>query len=62
MVEPLILESIDANMVMEAALKGADGPSELDSDSWRRILTSKYFGSAGNDLQSALANFYAQKL
>ena len=56
-VEPIIFESIDANMVMKAALKtkGADGPSGMDSDSWRSILTSKYFGSAGSDLRSALA-------
>ena len=40
-----------------AALKtrGSAGPSGLDADGWRRILVSKYFGSAGNDLRTSIA-------
>ena len=32
------------------------GPSGLDSDGWKRILTSKVFGDCGKDLRVAVAN------
>ncbi|KAG1654810.1 Down syndrome cell adhesion molecule-like protein Dscam2 [Nymphon striatum] len=36
-------------------IKGAAGPSSLDADGWRRILTSAAFGTKGRDLCDALA-------
>ena len=56
-VEPISFESIDNTVVMRAALttRGSSGPSGLDSDGWRRVLASKYFGSAGNDLRTSIA-------
>ena len=45
-VEPVIFQNIDAVLVYKAAkiTKGASGPSGLDSDTWRRISSSKSFG------------------
>eukprot|EP00794_Sanderia_malayensis_P014958 gene14959-16499_t len=38
-------------------IKGAAGPSYLDADGWRRILTSASFVSYSHDLCDALASF-----
>ena len=35
--------------------KGGSGPSGLDSDGWRRILTSRAFGTATLDLLRTFA-------
>ena len=42
-------------MVMKAAqfTKGGSGPSGLDGDRWRHILTSRQYGDAGSDLRVA---------
>ena len=44
-------------MVMKAAqlTQGGSGPSGLDGDGWRHILTSRGYGDAGNDLRVAIA-------
>ena len=58
-VEPVIFDAIDEAMVMKAAqfTKGGSGPSGLDGDGWRHILTSRRFGDAGSDLRVAIATF-----
>ena len=49
--------SIDADSVKKAMLqnKGAAGPSGLDADGWKRILTSNQFGSNSNDFCKTFA-------
>ena len=37
--------------------KGGSGPSGLDSDGWRSILTSRQFENSSSDLRKAYANF-----
>ena len=41
---------------MKMQLYGQGGLVGLDADGWRRILVSKNFGAAGNNLRGALAN------
>ena len=56
-VQPIIYEAIDEDMVLKAAqlTKGGSGPSGMDADGWRKILTSKMYGDTGRDLRRALA-------
>ena len=56
-VEPIIFDVIDEAMVMKAAqlTQGGSGPSGLDGDGWRHILTSRGYRDAGNDLRVAIA-------
>jgi hypothetical protein len=56
-VNPIIFDSIDAELIKKMALKtnGAAGPSNLDADNWKHILGSKSFSCEGNDLCKALA-------
>ena len=44
-------------MFLEAAktTQEGSGPSEMDADGWRRILVSRDYGDAGNDLRKAIA-------
>ena len=35
--------------------KGGSGPSGLDADGWRRILTSRVFGTSSTDLRKTFA-------
>ena len=57
-VEPIIFDVIDDAMVLKAAqlTKGGSGPSGMDADGWRKILTSRVYGDTGRDLRSAYAN------
>ena len=36
-------------------IKGGSGPSGLDANGWRRILTSRAFGTATLDLRKTFA-------
>ena len=56
-------EILDGALINKVAreMKGASGPSNLDSDGWRRILTSKSFGLHSTNLCEALASM-ARKL
>eukprot|EP00111_Clytia_hemisphaerica_P007481 TCONS_00021735-protein len=56
-VEPVVFEVIDENLIYKAAqlTKGGSGPSGLDADGWRHILTSRSFGEAGRNLRTALS-------
>lgn len=52
-VEPIIYDVIDETMILKAAqmTKGGSGPSGLDADGWKKILTSKVDGESGKDLR-----------
>ena len=43
-------------MVLKAAqlTKGGSGPSGMDADGWRKILTSKVYDDTGNDLRTSI--------
>ena len=58
-IHSIAYESIDENLVLKAATatKGGSGPSGLDADGWRRILTSSVYGTATTDLRCAIAEF-----
>ena len=45
-IHPIKFESIDAEKIQKAAVKtqGGSGPSGMDADGWKRILTSNQFG------------------
>ena len=51
-VHPIKFENITEESVRKAALKtkGGSGPSAMDAEGWRRILTSKQFGNSSSDL------------
>ena len=50
-------EVINAEATKQAALKskGGSGPSGMDSEGWRRILTTRQFGQHSTDLCTSLA-------
>ena len=56
-IHPVKFDGINADYVRQAALKtkGGSGPSGLDSEGWRRILTSKQFGQYSTDLCTSIA-------
>ncbi len=56
-VDSVMFENIKEETITRAALhtKGAAGPSGVNADGWQRMLVSKNFGKAGNELKVALA-------
>eukprot|EP00794_Sanderia_malayensis_P006488 gene6488-7231_t len=56
-VEPIIFDVTNEEMLLKAAqmTRGGSGPSGIDADDWCKILSSRDFGDAGNDLRSAIA-------
>ena len=60
--QPVIFCSINQEMVRKAAMeiKGAPGPSGMDANTWRMLLTSKRNSMAASDLCKAVAEL-AQK-
>ena len=44
-IHPVVYDDIDESLILKAATstKGGSGPSDLDADGWRRILTSRVF-------------------
>lgn len=58
-IHPIIFEDINEELVRKAAIrtKGGSGPSGLDADGWRRIITSNAFGTCASDLRKAIADF-----
>ena len=58
-IHPIVFDTMDDEMVLRAAsiTKGGSGPSGLDADGWRRILTSNSFGTASSDLRKSVADF-----
>lgn len=57
-IHPVIFDEIDADRVKTAAnqTRGGSGPSGMDADGWKRILTSNSFGTHGSDLRKAIAD------
>lgn len=51
-IHPIKFENIDVEKIQKAAVKtqGGSGPSGMDADGWKRILTSKQFGKSSIDL------------
>ena len=51
-------ENINADAVLKAALKTKSdyGPSGMDADGWKRVLTSKQFAESSTDLCTTIAN------
>ena len=57
-IHPIKFESIiDVEKIQKGAVKtqGGSGPSGMDADGWKRILTSKQFGKSSIDLCKAFA-------
>ena len=56
-IHPVIFDEIDADTIRQAAVrtKGGSGPSGMDGDGWRRLLTSKQYGQESTDLCKAIA-------
>ena len=57
-IHPVIYDDIDESLILNAATltKGGSGPSCLDADGWRRILTSRVFGTSSTDLCKTFAH------
>ena len=53
----VIFSEITGEMVKKAAIetKGSAGPSGMDADTWRRLLTLRQNPTLGNDLRTAIA-------
>ena len=62
----IIFDDINEELARKAAIrtKGESGPSGLDADGWRKMLTSKVFGSCTSDrlLLISLNTFASTKL
>ena len=52
-VHPIVYDIMDESLILKAALltKRGSGPSGLDADGWRKILTSRSFGTASSELR-----------
>ena len=55
-IHPIKFENLTEESVKKAALKtkGGSGPSAMDAEGWRRILTSKQFGNSTSNLCKAI--------
>ena len=58
-IHPIIFAEINEELMKKVAIRtnGGPGPSGLDADGWRKMLTSKVFGSCTFDLRKAIAGF-----
>ena len=56
-IHPIKFENVDVEKIQKAAGKtqGGSGPSGMDADGWKRILTSKQFGKSSIDLCKSFA-------
>ena len=56
-IHPIKFESIDVEKIQKAAVKtqGGSGPSGMDADGWKRVLTLKQFGKSSIDLCKSFA-------
>ena len=52
-VHPIVFEDTDESLILKAAMltKGGSGLSSLEADGWRKILTSRSFGTASCKLR-----------
>ena len=55
----IVSEDMDESLILKAAIitKDGSGPSGLDADGWKKILTSRSFGTASSDLRKTFALF-----
>ena len=58
-IHPIIFFEINEELMKKVAIrtKAGSGPSGLDAGGWRKMLTSKVFGSCTFDLRKAIADF-----
>ena len=58
-VHPIVYEDMDESLILKAAMltKGGSETSGLDTDGWRKILTSSSFGTASSDMYKTFALF-----
>ena len=56
-IHPIKFESINSELIRKVAIKarGGAGPSDIDADGWKRILTSNSFGESSTDLCKAFS-------
>ena len=56
-VEPVIFEAIDETSIYNAAKNtfGSAGPTHIDSDGWKHILCSKFYGKKAEQLRTTIA-------
>ena len=56
-IHPIVYNDIDESLILKAAMltKEGSGPSGLDADGWRRMLTSREFGTSSTDLRKTFA-------
>ena len=56
-IHPVVYNDFDESLILKAAMlmKGGSGPSDLDADGWRRMLTSREFGTSSTDLRKTFA-------
>ena len=53
----MVYDDADKSLILKAAMltKGGSGPPGLDADGWRRMLTSREFGTSSTDLRKTFA-------
>ena len=53
----IIYDSVNADLIKSCAVKtkGSAGPSGLDADMWRKIISSHIYGTVSDDLCHAIA-------
>ena len=58
-IHPVIQHDIDESLILKAAMlmKGGSGPSGLDADGWRRMLTSREIVTPSTDLRKTFIQF-----
>ena len=58
-VHPIVYEDMGESLILKAARlsKWGSGPSGLDADGWRKILTSRSFGTASSKSRKTFALF-----
>ena len=56
-IHPVVCNDFDESLILKAAMlmKGGSGPSDLDADGWRSMLTSREFGTSSTDLHKTFA-------
>ena len=54
---PVVYDDADKSLILKAAMltKGGSGPPGLDADGWRRMLSSREFGTSSTDLRKTFA-------
>ena len=62
-VEPVIFESIDAELIIRCVknISGAGGPTRIDADTWKHLICSRFYGNLSSNLATAIAEL-AKKL